>query len=194
MPKIMSEDWNTTFNYRTSYYFINMEHVFFSNTTAGNRTESERVFLPTIPDYKGRSLRKERIDKLNRKESALLEVINEKYEKINDFAHLYREYETNLNYKHFLTHMFMMDPTKCTISQIYAFYRSATQVKFFKDNTFCPYMIDLEHFWHREFISEHSFYLSNTNTYKDVFQICPECNLYVDKRYTSIPIDSWADG
>ena len=46
LPQIMNADLNTTYNFRTSYFFMNMEHVFYSNTSQGNNTESERVFLP----------------------------------------------------------------------------------------------------------------------------------------------------
>jgi len=42
----MAADIKALNNYRTSVYVVNMDHVFYSNTTAGNRTESERVYLP----------------------------------------------------------------------------------------------------------------------------------------------------
>jgi hypothetical protein len=41
----MQADLNTQYNYMTSIYVKRMNHVFYSNTSAGNNTESERVFL-----------------------------------------------------------------------------------------------------------------------------------------------------
>ena len=41
----MSADDKALDNYRTSIYVKNMEHVFYSNTSAGNDTESELVYL-----------------------------------------------------------------------------------------------------------------------------------------------------
>ena len=45
LPKIMNADIPSVYNFRTSIYVPAMEHVFYSNTSAGNNTESERVFL-----------------------------------------------------------------------------------------------------------------------------------------------------
>lgn len=45
LPQIMQADLPTTYNFKTSIYILNMALVFYSNTTAGNNTESERIFL-----------------------------------------------------------------------------------------------------------------------------------------------------
>ena len=41
----MAADNKALNNYRTSIYVENMDHVFYSNTSAGNRTESEKIYL-----------------------------------------------------------------------------------------------------------------------------------------------------
>ena len=59
LPQIMQADLNTELNYRTSIYIKSMSLVLYSNTTAGNNTESERVFLKDQQkiryDYQGQA-------------------------------------------------------------------------------------------------------------------------------------------
>lgn len=45
LSKIMNADNSAGNNYRTSIYIPDMDHVFYSNTSVGNDTESEKVYL-----------------------------------------------------------------------------------------------------------------------------------------------------
>jgi hypothetical protein len=58
LSKIINADNKALYNYRTSIYVPAMDHVFYSNTSAGNFTESENVYLGPGQhrirfDYKG---------------------------------------------------------------------------------------------------------------------------------------------